>query len=98
MTRWCTRRQRSTALLAASRATTALCVCRRTTGFPAMRIIPGLGPAFVPALAASPAARAADGKIAVVAAENFYGDVARQIRGARGAVAGPLAKPRPAPP
>ncbi len=33
----------------------------------------------VPALA--PSARAADGKIAVVAAENFYGDIASQIGG-----------------
>jgi len=33
------------------------------------------------ALAAPPAARAAEGKIAVVAAENFYGDIARQIGG-----------------
>ena len=46
-----------------------------------MRIVTGLALAFVLALAASPAARAADGKIAVVAAENFYGDVARQIGG-----------------
>jgi zinc/manganese transport system substrate-binding protein len=48
-----------------------------------MRIITGLGLAFVLALAASPAARAADGKITVVAAENFYGDIARQIGGDR---------------
>jgi zinc/manganese transport system substrate-binding protein len=48
-----------------------------------MRIVIGLGLAFVLALAASPAARAADGKIAVVAAENFYGDIARQIGGDR---------------
>ena len=34
-------------------------------------------------LASVPAARAADGKIAVVAAENFYGDIARQIGGDR---------------
>ncbi len=33
-----------------------------------------------------PAARAADGKIAVVAAENFYGDIARQIGGDRVAI------------
>lgn len=32
-------------------------------------------------LLAAPAARAADGPIAVVAAENFYGDIARQIGG-----------------
>jgi len=37
-------------------------------------------------LAPPPAARAADGKIAVVAAENFYGDIARQIGGDRVAV------------
>ena len=37
-------------------------------------------------LAPPPAARAADGKIAVVAAENFYGDIARQIGGERVAV------------
>ena len=35
------------------------------------------------ALAPAPGARAADGKIAVVAAENFYGDIARQIGGDR---------------
>ena len=58
-----------------------------------MRIITGLGLAFVLALAASPAARAADGKIAVVAAENFYGDVARQIGGDRVAVASIINNP-----
>src|SRR5450830_29772 len=35
------------------------------------------------ALAPVPGARAAEGKIAVVAAENFYGDIARQIGGDR---------------
>ena len=38
------------------------------------------------ALAPAPGARAADGKIAVVAAENFYGDIARQIAGAQIAI------------
>ena len=38
------------------------------------------------AFAPVPGARAADGKIAVVAAENFYGDIARQIGGDRVAV------------
>ncbi len=33
------------------------------------------------ALALTPGARAADGKLAVVAAENFYGDIARQVGG-----------------
>jgi zinc/manganese transport system substrate-binding protein len=37
-------------------------------------------------LAPVPAARAAEGKIAVVAAENFYGDIARQIGGDQVAV------------
>jgi zinc/manganese transport system substrate-binding protein len=51
-----------------------------------MKTVAGL--AAVLALAALtlspvPAARAADGKIAVVAAENFYGDIARQIGGDR---------------
>ncbi|HEY1472640.1 MAG TPA: zinc ABC transporter substrate-binding protein [Pseudolabrys sp.] len=46
-----------------------------------MKIIAGL--AFAILFAIAPAARAADGKIAVVAAENFYGDVARQIGGDR---------------
>ena len=35
------------------------------------------------ALACGQPARAADGKLAVVAAENFYGDIARQIGGER---------------
>ena len=38
------------------------------------------------AFAPVPGARAADGKIAVVAAENFYGDIARQIGGEHVAV------------
>src|ERR1700690_2082295 len=38
------------------------------------------------ALAPLSAARAAEGKIAVVAAENFYGDIARQIGGTQVAV------------
>src|SRR5450759_731361 len=37
-------------------------------------------------LAPAPAARAAERKIAVVAEENFYGDIARQIGGDRVAV------------
>src|SRR5476651_1304252 len=39
--------------------------------------------ALLLALACGQTARAADGKIAVVAAENFYGDIARQIGGDR---------------
>ena len=46
-----------------------------------MKIASGLALAFLLALGATCPARAADGKLAVVAAENFYGDVARQIGG-----------------
>ena len=42
---------------------------------------------------AAPAAPAADGKIAVVAAENFYGDIAKQIGGDRVAVASIMSNP-----
>src|SRR5512146_2027659 len=57
---------------------------------------PAAGLAFalflaVPTLA--PAARAADGKIAVVAAENFYGDIARQIGGDRATVVSIMTHP-----
>ena len=41
---------------------------------------------FLLALTSGPAVQAAGGKVAVVAAENFYGDVARQIGGDRVAV------------
>src|SRR5471032_2157262 len=40
-----------------------------------------LGLSLLLALAAGPFAHAADGKLAVVTAENFYGDIARQIGG-----------------
>jgi zinc/manganese transport system substrate-binding protein len=43
----------------------------------------GLVAAFGAMFANLPGARAADGKLAVVAAENFYGDIARQIGGDR---------------
>jgi zinc/manganese transport system substrate-binding protein len=49
----------------------------------AMRTSIGIATALVVALAGLPQARAADGKIAVVAAENFYGNVAQQIGGDR---------------
>lgn len=48
-----------------------------------MRAIARLVLALSLALSAVAAARATDGKIAVVAAENFYGDIARQIGGDR---------------
>lgn len=49
--------------------------------------------AFALAFGAVAPAGAADGKIAVVAAENFYGDVARQIGGDRVAVASIMNNP-----
>jgi zinc/manganese transport system substrate-binding protein len=48
-----------------------------------MKAFAGLAVAFLLAAALPSAARAADGRIAVVAAENFYGDIARQIGGDR---------------
>src|SRR5664279_2881468 len=59
--------------------------CTNNTGFPDMKTTAGLALALLLALAPVPGARAADGKIAVVA-ENFYGDIARQIGGDRVAV------------
>ncbi len=57
-----------------------------------MRLV-GLALGFVLALAAVSGARAADGKIAVVAAENFYGDIAKQIGGDRVEVVSILSNP-----
>src|SRR5271169_2703821 len=51
-----------------------------------MKNLCGLALAILLALVPAPGTRAADGKIAVVAAENFYGDIARQIGGDRVAV------------
>jgi len=48
-----------------------------------MKAITGVALAFAITLSAAPYARAADGKIGVVAAENFYGDIAAQIGGDR---------------
>jgi zinc/manganese transport system substrate-binding protein len=48
-----------------------------------MKTAVGLALAFLLAVAPAPRTHAADGKIAVVAAENFYGDIARQIGGDR---------------
>ena len=56
-----------------------------------MRTITALAIAL--ALAAPPAARAADGKLAVVAAENFYGDIAAQIGGTHVDVVSIMNKP-----
>ncbi len=43
-----------------------------------MKTIAASALAILAALTAASGARAADGKIAIVAAENFYGDVARR--------------------
>jgi zinc/manganese transport system substrate-binding protein len=58
-----------------------------------MRTTIGLVTALLFALAAPTVARAAGGKITVVAAENFYGDVAQQIGGDRVSVASILSNP-----
>jgi zinc/manganese transport system substrate-binding protein len=51
-----------------------------------MKTITGFAVAFAVALAVVSGAHAANGKLAVVAAENFYGDIARQIGGDQVAV------------
>jgi len=58
-----------------------------------MKMLIGLATALTFALAAALPAHAADGKIAVVAAENFYGGVAQAIGGDRVAVASILSNP-----
>jgi zinc/manganese transport system substrate-binding protein len=58
-----------------------------------MKTIIGLMLALGLILTAEPRARAADGKLSVVAAENFYGDVARQIGGDDVAVASIMSNP-----
>ena len=58
-----------------------------------MKTSTGLALAILATLAATPAAHAADAKIAVVAAENFYGDVAKQIGGAHVAVVSIMSNP-----
>src|SRR5664279_4961229 len=72
----------------------------RTAGFAAQskRIRPhensnGLIVALGLILTSAPSTRAADGKLSVVAAENFYGDVARQIGGDDVAVASVMSNP-----
>ncbi|HKM87127.1 MAG TPA: zinc ABC transporter substrate-binding protein [Xanthobacteraceae bacterium] len=58
-----------------------------------MKVVLGLTTALLLTLAAATTARAADGKIALVAAENFYGGVAQQIGGDRVAVTSILSNP-----
>ena len=58
-----------------------------------MKVVLGLTTALLLTLAAATPARAADGKIALVAAENFYGSVAQQIGGDRVSVTSILNSP-----
>ena len=58
-----------------------------------MKTTLGLVTALLVAFAALTGARAAGGKIAIVAAENFYGDVAQQIGGDQVSVASILSNP-----
>jgi zinc/manganese transport system substrate-binding protein len=58
-----------------------------------MKTIIGLALAFGLTVAATPSGHAADGKLNVVAAENFYGDIARQIGGDGVAVTSIMSNP-----
>ncbi len=58
-----------------------------------MRVIKRIAAAITVSVATAWGAMAADAKIGLVAAENFYGDVARQVGGDRIAVASILNKP-----
>jgi zinc/manganese transport system substrate-binding protein len=58
-----------------------------------MRSLFALTFSFLSALAAAVPAQAADGTIAIVAAQNFYGDIARQIGGDRVSVASIMSNP-----
>src|ERR1039458_4758769 len=66
---------------------------RNQEGSGPMKTVIGLMLALGLILTAEPRARAADGKLSVVAAENFYGDVARQIGGDDVAVASVMSNP-----
>ena len=58
-----------------------------------MKRLPGIATVLFVVFGALAAAHAADDKITVVAAENFYGDVAQQIGGARIAVSSIMSNP-----
>src|ERR1019366_4968000 len=66
---------------------------RNQEGSGLMKTVIGLALALGLILTTSPSTRAADGKISVVAAENFYGDVAHQIGGDDVAVASIMSNP-----
>ncbi|HUZ33984.1 MAG TPA: zinc ABC transporter substrate-binding protein [Xanthobacteraceae bacterium] len=58
-----------------------------------MKVLLAVTATWLGVFAAIPATHAADGKIAVVAAENFYGDLARQIGGEQVAVTSIMSNP-----
>ncbi|MBV1697055.1 MAG: zinc ABC transporter substrate-binding protein [Hyphomicrobiales bacterium] len=58
-----------------------------------MKVLLALAAACLGVFTALPASHAANGKIAVVAAENFYGDVARQVGGEQVAVTSIMSSP-----
>jgi zinc/manganese transport system substrate-binding protein len=58
-----------------------------------MKTTLSLALALIASILAAPVTHAADGKVSVVAAENFYGDVARQIGGDRVAVTSIMSNP-----
>jgi zinc/manganese transport system substrate-binding protein len=58
-----------------------------------MKAVAGLALAFLIAIAASAAAGAADGMVRLVAAENFYGDIAHQIGGPQVEVVSVISNP-----
>jgi zinc/manganese transport system substrate-binding protein len=58
-----------------------------------MKVLLTVTATYLGVFAALPATHAANGKIAVVAAENFYGDVARQIGGEQVAVTSIMSNP-----
>src|SRR6202142_4529128 len=65
----------------------------RLERIPLMKTVIGLLVTLGLILPAAPSGHAADGKLSVVAAENFYGDVARQIGGDDVAVASVISNP-----
>jgi len=67
--------------------------CQQLEGIPLMKTVIGLLLTLGLILTAAPTSRAADGKLSVVAAENFYGDVVRQIGGDDVAVASVMSNP-----
>ena len=68
-------------------------VCGLSEWMNRMKLLARLALFALSAFALTSGSHAADGKIAIVAAENFYGDVARQIGGDRVAVFSVMSNP-----